>query len=342
MGKRFVLSGYFGFKNFGDEAILSVIVNKLQSLKHRVTVISSNPDYTKSKYKHIRSVYTFNLNDVAGAISKSDYLISGGGSLLQDTTSLKSLFYYLLVIFLGIFFRKKVIIFAQGIGPIHNKFGQFVTRFLLKKCYYVSVRDLKSFELMKKWGINAELVCDPVFSTEISEIEKDKKVAVQLRDFKTMNEDFIDRLAQKISSEFSDYEINIFSFQDEVDTAVCKKFEKALNMLNSEIKTKVLSDLTDEEVISNIAKSEYLIAMRFHAIIVGLITGVKTLAIDYDIKVEKLANEFDIPIIDLHKEFKNQFEQLKKQDIEKISAAVNLKNFNWSGFERAIAKDDGK
>ena len=28
MSKRFVLSGYFGFKNFGDEAILSVLVKK--------------------------------------------------------------------------------------------------------------------------------------------------------------------------------------------------------------------------------------------------------------------------------------------------------------------------
>ena len=53
MKKRFVLSGYFGFKNFGDEAILSVLVNKLKELDHRITIISSDPKYTISKFKHI-------------------------------------------------------------------------------------------------------------------------------------------------------------------------------------------------------------------------------------------------------------------------------------------------
>ena len=56
MKKRFVLSGYFGFKNFGDEAILSVLVKKLQADGHRITIISSDPQYTKKQFKHIRSV----------------------------------------------------------------------------------------------------------------------------------------------------------------------------------------------------------------------------------------------------------------------------------------------
>ena len=53
MKKRFVLSGYFGFKNFGDEAILSVLVKKLQADGHRITIISSDPQYTKKQFKHI-------------------------------------------------------------------------------------------------------------------------------------------------------------------------------------------------------------------------------------------------------------------------------------------------
>jgi polysaccharide pyruvyl transferase CsaB len=177
--KRFVLSGYFGFKNFGDEAILSVLIKKLKEQNHRVTVISSDPKYTLGKFKHITSVYTFDIKNIIGAIAKSNYLISGGGSLLQDVTSVKSLMYYLFVIFVGLNLRKKVIIFAQGIGPIKNPIGKIFTKILLSFCSYISVRDEKSLKLLKSWGIKADLVCDPVFSLEVKPTQKSDVVAVQ-------------------------------------------------------------------------------------------------------------------------------------------------------------------
>lgn len=339
MSRKFVLSGYFGFKNFGDEAILSTLVSKLQENKNNlITVISSDPQYTVGKFKHVKSIYTFDMWKILQTISNSDYLISGGGSLLQDTTSLKSLIYYLLIIFTALFFRKKVIIFAQGIGPINSKIGQFLTKSILRFCTYLSVRDFKSFELLKSWGLEPELLCDPIFSTKISDVEKENTVAVQLRNFKTMNEDFIDRLALKISNEFSDKKIEIYSFQNSIDLEICKRFERALKLLNSDIKTTIYSELTDDEIIKNISKAEYLVAMRFHSIIIGLIAGVKTLAINYDIKVEKIATEFELPIIQLDKEFKNQFKDLKSQDITQILAKVKLKNFNWIGFENSIGE----
>lgn len=334
--KRFVLSGYFGFKNFGDEAILSVLVNKLKEHKHRITVISSDPKYTMNKFKHIRSVYTFNFQDIIGAIAKSDYLISGGGSLLQDVTSLKSLIYYLLVILIGLLCGKKVIIFAQGIGPIKNPLGQFITKYLLKACTYVSVRDKKSHDLLSKWGIKADLLCDPVFSTSVDKTSKSDTVAVQLRDFKTMNDDFIDRLAQATANEFSDKKIEIYSFQKDIDLEVCKKFQKSLNLLNSDIKTELFVDLTDEEIIEKIAKCEYMIAMRFHALIIGLLANVKPLAINYDIKVEKLAAEFNIPIINLKDAFNSEFKELKALNPNNIEEKVQKNKFCWTNFEKII------
>ena len=336
MAKRFVLSGYFGFKNFGDEAILSVLVNKLQQHKQHITIISSDPQYTKSKFKHIRSVYTFDLKNIAGFIYKSDCLISGGGSLLQDVTSFKSLIYYLLIIFIALIFRKKVIIFAQGIGPIKSTIGQILTKFLLKHCSFISVRDKKSQDLLSKWGIKSELVCDPVFSTQIDNIEKDGSISVQLRDFKSLTEDFIDRLALKIFTEFKNIPVKIIPFQHSVDIDVCKRFEKSLKLLEPDANISVLENLTDEEITETISKSEYLIAMRFHAIIAGLITQTKTLGINYDIKVEKLCKEYMIPYIELDKNFKNEFFELKNINLDTISMKIKETKFNWQGFEKAI------
>ena len=336
MSKRFVLSGYFGFKNFGDEAILSVLVKKLKQDKHRLTIISSDPKYTMKQFKHIRSVYTFKILDIIGAISKSDILVSGGGSLLQDVTSIKSLIYYLFIIFLGLILGKKVIIFAQGIGPIKSPIGQLLTKELLKHCTYVSVRDSKSFELLKSWKINADLLCDPIFSTEIPKTEKRDVVAVQLRNFRTMSEDFIDRLAQKIVSEFPNKPIEIYSFQDSIDLEICQKLEKSLRLLDNNIKVTLYSDLTNDEIVEKISQVKYLIAMRFHAIIIGLLVNAQILSINYDIKVEKISKEFGLPMIDLKKEFNNQFELLKNEDPQIYIEKVKSKSFDWSGFEKAI------
>ena len=337
MAKRFVLSGYFGFKNFGDEAILSALVNKLQQDKHHLTIISANPEYTKGKFKHVRSVYTFDLWNIAGFISKSDCLISGGGSLLQDVTSIKSLLYYLTIIFIALFFRKKVIIFAQGIGPIKSTIGQILTRAILRHCTYVSVRDKKSQGLLAKWGIKSDLLCDPVFSTIVPRIKKDGSVAVQLRDFKTMTEDFIDRLASKISTTFPGKEIKIYPLQHSMDIEICKNFEKAIKLLQPDTPIRIMENLTDEEVIGNIAQSEYLIAMRFHAIIAGIISGVKTLGINYDVKVEKLCNEFNLPYIELDKEFKDEFEELQKINPEELREKVKINPFNWENIDKVIS-----
>ena len=81
MKKRIVLSGYYGFKNFGDEAILSVLIKRLQKDKNIITVISSDPEYTKSLHSGIKSIKTFDFRKIIGSIYKSDILISGGGSL---------------------------------------------------------------------------------------------------------------------------------------------------------------------------------------------------------------------------------------------------------------------
>lgn len=333
MAKGIIISGYYGFDNFGDDAILGVLVDKLKSLGHNIAVISKNPSKTSRLYQ-VYSVKNFSLLSVFAAISKSDVLISGGGSLLQDVTSFKSLLYYSALIWLAQALDKKVIIFAQGIGPLKSERSLKIVKTLLTKADFVSVRDQKSLELVKSWGVNASLVNDPVFSLEVSPANPDGTIGVQLRDYKTMNDVLLNRLAAQILKEFPGRKIEIYAFQKSLDYKICLTFEKILKSMNPEVNTEVIHSLTKNDFIFKMSHLEYMIAMRYHAVLVALKLGIKTLAVNYDAKVTKLAYDALIPIITMKgdDDYDNAFAKMKALEPNKLLQFANTKPFDWSGI----------
>lgn len=335
--KKVVISGYYGFDNFGDETILSVLVEKLRSLGVLIRVLSHNPKKTQQLYR-VETTFSFCMCRVFLRILQADILISGGGSLLQDATSMVSLLYYLFIINIALFFRKKVIIFAQGLGPISNKFGAFLTKKTLQKCTLVTVRDRKSRMILNKWGIEADLVCDPLFDLPVKNHAPANKVGVQLRKFKTLNKALLEKLAQQINKEFSDKKIEIYSFQDDLDLEVCKNFEQILKAINPKIKTTLVFNQTSQEILDKFSELDYLIAMRFHANLIALKYGIKTLAVSYDIKVEKLASEAEIPYVSMNatEDYDYLFKELRNLSSEKLIEYSNSKHFDWSKFEDVI------
>lgn len=290
---KYIVSGYIGFDNFGDEAIAKVLTEKLKSEgAEKITLISSNPVRTAELHK----VNSCSMLRFFKDLKDADVLISGGGSLLQDVTSLKSLIYYLGVIYTAILLRKRVEIFAQGIGPINSKTGRFLTQIALKNASKISVRDKKSQELLKSWNIDSELVQDPVFSLNLPQKNAKGVVGIQLRSFPALTDKFLEKLAQDVREKFFDKKIQIISLQDSIDLEVCEKFKRMLDLENAE----VLSRLSINDVFEVISNLEYLIGMRFHANVAAIKCGVKTTAINYDIKVKKLAEEYNLPLIELN------------------------------------------
>ncbi len=332
---KVVISGYYGFDNFGDESILSVLINKLKELDAQITVITKTPQKTALLYS-VKTAWYICPRQIFFSLLRCDVLISGGGSLLQDVTSLKSLFYYLWVINTALFFKKKVIIFAQGIGPINSKLGRFLTKRTLKKCSLITVRDEKSLFLTRGWGIdNAEMVCDPLFDLEIPPCFRSDKIGVQLRAFKNLKEELLINLATQINENFSQKEIEIFSFQDSIDLLVCRRFEAILKVINPQINTQIIYNQTPKEIINKISMLEYLVAMRFHANLIALKAGVKTLAVSYDEKVEKLAKEAQIPCvsIDSKESLEKYFEEMKNLNSKILIEFANSKHFDWQNIE---------
>lgn len=328
---KVLISGYYGFKNFGDETILKVLVEHLKSLNADITVLSSDIDYTKSSH-NVNAVSSFNLKSVIKEIKNCDILISGGGSLLQDVTSLKSLVYYSFIIALAKLFKKKIIIFAQGIGPLNRKFSQILVKNILKSCNYISVRDLKSFELLKNWEINSKLVCDPVFSLKLERKNKEKIIGIQLREFKNINYNLLNKLAQLINNKFQDYKVNILSLQKSYDYDISEKFLNLLKQFYPNINAEIVTN----NIIDEISKLSYLFAMRYHAILIAIKAGVKTCAINYDIKVEQIAKNSGIPTVSPNatENFEKIYQDLFNINPDNLIKYSNSNTFDWSEFDK--------
>lgn len=337
MAKKVVLSGYYGYDNFGDEAILSVLIDHLQQIGSDITVLSHNPEKTSSSYQ-VKSVKNFNLLQVFSAIKNCDVLISGGGSLLQDVTSLKSLLYYSFIIWLAQFLKKEVIIFAQGIGPLQKEISQKIVRNLIGKADLVTVRDTKSAEMLTNWGINANIVSDPVFSINLTPCEPSETIGIQLRSFKTMNDTFLERLAEVVVREFAQNKIEMYVFQNALDMEISQKFDAMLKKLYPKIQTEIVHSISKNDFIVKISRLKYMIAMRFHAVLVALKMGVPSVAINYDAKVAKLAYEAMLPLLTISadEDFDDAFVKLKHLNRADLFAYAKTKTFDWVEFDRIL------
>lgn len=328
--KKILISGYYGFDNFGDEAILSVLLNHLKG--QNVTVLSANPEKTGKTY-NVNSINSFNTELIMKRISNFDVLISGGGSLLQNVTSNRSLFYYCGLIQMLTAIKKDVIIFAQGIGPIKGFWGKFIAKSTLKKCKHISVRDEQSLELLKSWGIEANLVCDPVFDLKLPPAKRTRKVGIQLRKFHTLTDELFDEIVKNIALKFGDREIELICFQDSEDEGISKVFLNKLKKKNPTIKAEVITGLSNNQIIQRVSEYDYLIGMRYHACLLGLKFGIKTLAISYDPKVETLAKDAKIPylVMDSSKNnYQKAFEDLDKLTPFNLLNFANSQEFDWS------------
>lgn len=348
-----LISGYYGFDNFGDDAILHVLVSELKKTYHTpsITVISNNPRKV-SKVYGVESIYRFNFGAIIQKMKDCDVFISGGGSLLQDATSFRSFLYYLGLIHMANDFDKKSIVYGQGIGPISTIFARFLTRKVLLNSSFVAVRDRESQNFLKQIRVDSTLVTDPVWN--LSEIERDtilqadkENIGVQLREWKTLSDKTINIIADTIEAKFNNekYRINLIALQESQDLRIMQKLKNILleKNLKSEIRIYSTSYLSIQQSLNLFGSLDYLIAMRYHACLAAINFRVPTLALSYDPKVKHLALESKIPFLNVdaiskNKEvFSNKIDELLSKHNE---IRAELKQF--SGRKNQLCKDDLK
>lgn len=296
---RIVISGYYGFGNTGDEAVLSGICETFRriGLDAEITVISSAPERTVREHAGVKAIGRKKLLRQMRTLAKADLFISGGGSLFQDATSARSAYYYLAGLQMARIARCRTMIYAQGVGPlIRPSIRRAVSR-EFNRADLVSVRDGGSVHLLKEIGVRKDihLCADPAFLVEPDYEEADaiiesngltgkKLIGVSMRPWPASH-DWISRaahLATELCGKIGAQAVFI-PMQESADA----KIGEGPTLMHG----------GDPAVAKGLlARCELVVGMRLHALIFAVGAGVPCMPVVYDPKVSAFADDVGLEI----------------------------------------------
>ncbi|SDZ36613.1 polysaccharide pyruvyl transferase CsaB [Proteiniborus ethanoligenes] len=308
MGKSVIISGYYGFDNSGDDAILKAIVKDLRKMNSNLNIsaFSNNPQSTEEVYG-IKAVNRINIWEVFKGIYSSDMLISGGGSLLQDITSTRSILYYLSLINIAKLLKKPVVIYANGIGPINKKINKILTRKALNNVDLITLRDYNSKNTLEEIGVKGKIVVtsDPVFTLEPSSreiidkifeeegIPKDNQIiGISVRNWKN-SKNLVDVVSKAIEYIDSTYDVKtvLIPMHYPEDLDISMEIAQKSNSPNCYV---IKNKYSVEDMMGIIDRFELIIAMRLHSLIYAAAQAVPMIGLVYDPKVDGLLEVLEV------------------------------------------------
>ncbi len=316
---NFLVLGYYGFFNSGDDAILHAVCQdiKAQNKNNNITVMSKNPESTMEEYG-VNAINRFKLADVIKEIRKADIVVFGGGSLLQNITSNRSLQYYLAIMNMAIFFKKKTILYANGVGPIFTEKMQSATAKVLNKFTKVTVRDPESAKFLYSIGVKADkvtLTADPVYNIEfdkkdINKIFERERIDLVGKEFVSVyfrkfgeDENYIKNCAKVFDGVYNEfgYPILFVPMEHENDRELSLKIQKEMNTTSYIFDNRVRVD----EMFEIIGHSKVVLGMRLHSLIYSSVQNTPMIAFSYDPKVDSFGKQLGVSVFE-YNNFKDE------------------------------------
>lgn len=305
-----LFSGYFGFDNAGDEAVLAAVIQKVRQTlpAAKLVVLSAQPEATTAALQayEVEAIDRKNPAAIKQALTEAALLVSGGGSLFQDATSVRSVYYYASILNMAHKAQVPVMVLAQGLGPLSSWLGRMLTKKAISKAASISWRDEDSFILAKEIGLPAEkmyVTCDPVLlwqptlSPNKKTVQKNiAKVVLAIRPWRDMSllpwQETVQGLQQ------AGYEVELLPFHHQVDEAIAEELNQRL-----EQPLPILSYQGPEGIYQQIAGADFVVGMRLHALIMAAAAGTPAAAVSYDPKIDSFARQAGIPLVGSWQQF---------------------------------------
>lgn len=303
---KIALSGYYGFDNAGDEALLLAIRSSIKRLapESDFVVFSGCPEQTMQLH-NIRAVHYMHPFSLIRELRTSDLLISGGGSIFQDVTSSRSILYYISIVALALLLKKPVVFYAQGVGPVRRPFNRWLLGKIANRVQLITLRDETSRDFMQKIGVHRpplKVTADPVFALQagsealfqvllpfsINNHPQVKILGVSVRHWPAL--DGYQAELARVLDKFQQlgYEILFIpmDYPDDIQESqrVIAHMRQPAHLLSEKLST--------GQHLAVISRLDLMIGMRLHALIFAASCDIAFAGISYDPKIDAFLELF--------------------------------------------------
>ena len=310
-----VICGAYGKGNCGDNAILNAIVEQLHNIDPDLPITALSRDTRETRQcAHINAVYTFNMLKIGRLMRRSKLYISGGGTLMQDATSTRSLLYYLYSIRQASKNGCRVMLYGCGVGPISRPKNQERTKKTLNRyADVISVRDIYSQDTLRELEVTKpeiHLNADPALLIDPYKIgnpyaylhrcgiEEDKRyMMLSVRPWPGFEEK-IHAFAAAAEYAYRAYGLIpiLYAMEPSKDEAAAKAVAAKLHCPYLTLN----AGINGGEVLSLIQRMSLVVSMRLHTLIFASGQNVPMVGVVYDPKVsgflDYLEQELYLPL----------------------------------------------
>ena len=336
--RNVVISGYYGYHNSGDDIILQSIIQNLRAYREdiNITVLSLRPKETRAQFG-VDAINRFNLLSVLLKLVRTGLLITGGGNLIQDETSTKSLIYYLWVINSARRLGAKNMLYAKGIGPVNWPANISRVRRALNRVDLITLRESESLDVLEEIGIKGpevHVTADAAFALpparECNEYLAAQGVKGQFSAVSLRSWVHNPPVLEKQVAVFADYIVETCGYQA---VFVPMRIDQDVD-----ISRRVMALMKHPGIIveppphdfdqarSVMGAATFALAMRLHGLIFAMERGVPCIGLVYSPKVrqfmEYIGQNLYMPVEETNAETLKQYATAIHENIEGISAAI--------------------
>jgi polysaccharide pyruvyl transferase CsaB len=295
-----LLAGYIGCGNLGDDAIALGFVQGLGNSGYDITVMSGRPEETNRLYG-FSVIDRRDFKQIETAIARCDALVFPGGSIFQDSTSVRSVGYYAKIVGMAKKAKKKILLLSQGVGPLDNFLSKRMAATAFNDADVISVRDPESMQMLKSIGVRktARMTADMAFLLPAVEAKDDvqgftvgnmKTVGISARPLDKKTDvvgifgDFCRLLYQNGSMPV------LMELDREEDGPLIAEIAKRQGGKIPDLRKMS----TPMQLQQRLLRMDSVVGMRLHAGVLAATVGIPPLMVSYDPKVTAFSKMMDL------------------------------------------------